>query len=447
MTEDSILGYDLYSSALAEILSEPSLHTPITVGLYAKWGSGKSFLISQLKEEMKSFAKLTNVVNLKIDSFLVLIVFALSLLISIPVFLSDWRLGLPTFVCLSIAMFFFIAFIKFFYEKKEKEWAEKACQRISSQISSLKLLLRILFLNPFTYQKENTLEHKNLRFIFTEYGKISTIGGESALALMISSMYSKMEMQLGVVLTRLCRVFHTKAHSHSKYKRVCCIPTFLIVLVVLMLVLGLTIFFRITGFDVKNYSQTEYAVFVTFLVIIGVAIVLSSLTWSRILLNILRSPGHLIRNAFYVKKKQKFNNEPKNESFVFKLKREVDLIAHTCRTIDAFTHSCTRLVIMIDGLDSFEQSRVLQVLEIIHVLFTKEGDPFLCILAVDPHVLIKGIEGNLTTVFRNGNLNGHDYLRTIIHLPIFLQVDLSKAKAISKTMHGVSKRASSTVRN
>ena len=31
MTEDSILGYDLYSSALAEILSEPSLKTPITV--------------------------------------------------------------------------------------------------------------------------------------------------------------------------------------------------------------------------------------------------------------------------------------------------------------------------------------------------------------------------------------------------------------------------------
>ena len=31
MNDDSILGYDLYSSALAEILSEPSLQTPITV--------------------------------------------------------------------------------------------------------------------------------------------------------------------------------------------------------------------------------------------------------------------------------------------------------------------------------------------------------------------------------------------------------------------------------
>ena len=41
-------GYEVYSSTIADVLSEPSLHTPITLGLYAKWGSGKSFLISKL---------------------------------------------------------------------------------------------------------------------------------------------------------------------------------------------------------------------------------------------------------------------------------------------------------------------------------------------------------------------------------------------------------------
>lgn len=46
---ENMLGYDLYSSALADILSEPSLSTPITVGLYAKWGSGKSFLLNKLR--------------------------------------------------------------------------------------------------------------------------------------------------------------------------------------------------------------------------------------------------------------------------------------------------------------------------------------------------------------------------------------------------------------
>ena len=45
---ESIQGYDLYSGTIADLLSEPSLHTPITIGLYAKWGSGKSILIDKL---------------------------------------------------------------------------------------------------------------------------------------------------------------------------------------------------------------------------------------------------------------------------------------------------------------------------------------------------------------------------------------------------------------
>lgn len=46
--DDAVLGYELYTSTLADVLSEPTLRTPITVGLFAKWGSGKSFLLDQL---------------------------------------------------------------------------------------------------------------------------------------------------------------------------------------------------------------------------------------------------------------------------------------------------------------------------------------------------------------------------------------------------------------
>lgn len=49
---ESQLGYELYSSALADILSSPSLSTPMTVGLYAKWGSGKSFMLNKLKGKL-----------------------------------------------------------------------------------------------------------------------------------------------------------------------------------------------------------------------------------------------------------------------------------------------------------------------------------------------------------------------------------------------------------
>ena len=97
MTEDSILGYDLYSSALSEILSEPSLHLPITVGLYAKWGSGKSFLLSQLKNEMKSFARLTKVIKLDFNLFLVLAITLSILTITSPFFFWEWFYGLILF--------------------------------------------------------------------------------------------------------------------------------------------------------------------------------------------------------------------------------------------------------------------------------------------------------------------------------------------------------------
>ncbi len=110
----------------------------------------------------------------------------------------------------------------------------------------------------------------------------------------------------------------------------------------------------------------------------------------------------------------------------------MDLIACTVRTLDSFTNSCTRLCIIVDGLDSFEQARVVQLIEIVHLLFTSEGDPFINILTVDRHVLIRGIEQNLTSVFQNGAVNSHNYLKNIIHLPVFLNVDLTLMKRFKR---------------
>jgi KAP family P-loop domain len=49
------------------------------------------------------------------------------------------------------------------------------------------------------------------------------------------------------------------------------------------------------------------------------------------------------------------------------------------------------------------------------------GSPFITLLAVDPHIIIKGIEHNLHNHFRESSINGHDYLRTIVQLPFFIQ--------------------------
>lgn len=434
MTEDSILGYDLYSSALAEILSEPCLRTPITVGIYAKWGSGKSFLLSQLKNEMKSFARLTRVVDLKLNLSAVVTIIFINALWTFGFGLWKWFFGLALFLSFSAIALIIVKVCKYAFEKRQQLWAERACENISRQLNRFKLFLRILFLNPAKFKNEQEFDHKNLRFIFTEYGKISTLGGENALAYMIASLNTKIENQMGTAITRLCRVFYHKSHSHSKFRRICCIPSFVLVILVFMLLVGSILFFRIRGFKIKMYTTEEMAVISSILFVIFVSVFGSIFTWFKIILSLLRSPSTRILNVLHNKQDKLANstNESKVESIIFKLKKEVDLLAHTVRTIDSFTHGCTRLVIVIDGLDSCEQSKVIQILEIVHVLFTREDDPYICILAVDPHVLTKGIEGNLNAVLRNGNVNGHDYLRTVIHLPVYLQVDLAKARAISK---------------
>ncbi len=45
------------------------------------------------------------------------------------------------------------------------------------------------------------------------------------------------------------------------------------------------------------------------------------------------------------------------------LKNEVELMARMAKTIDGFTQHQTRLAVVIDGLDSCEQDKVLQMLD------------------------------------------------------------------------------------
>lgn len=45
------------------------------------------------------------------------------------------------------------------------------------------------------------------------------------------------------------------------------------------------------------------------------------------------------------------------------LKTEVELMAKMAKTIDSFTQHQTRLAVVIDGLDSCEQDKVLQMLD------------------------------------------------------------------------------------
>merc|ERR1719347_1710371 len=110
-----------------------------------------------------------------------------------------------------------------------------------------------------------------------------------------------------------------------------------------------------------------------------------------------------------------------SEGYLQAVKREVILLQDMVKSLDAFSGQQSRMIVVVDGLDSVEQRKVLSVLDTVHTLFSDPGSPFIIVLAIDPHVITKAIELNLNQVFSDTSIGGHAYLRNMVHLPFFLQ--------------------------
>jgi len=100
--------YDLYSAALADILSEPTLTPPITVGVYAQWGSGKSFLLKKLADIMNSFVGETGLQVFYLSAFWIfpLIIIAW-IAVLLAIMLSDEKrsIALASFVTTAVVVY------------------------------------------------------------------------------------------------------------------------------------------------------------------------------------------------------------------------------------------------------------------------------------------------------------------------------------------------------
>ncbi|XP_051730050.1 kinase D-interacting substrate of 220 kDa B isoform X5 [Ctenopharyngodon idella] len=421
-SDGDMLGYDLYSSALADILSEPTMQPPICVGLYAQWGSGKSFLLKKLEDEMKTFAG-QQVEPLFQFSWLVVL---LSLLLCGSValvlgFTVDPKLAIA--ISLSILALLYVFFVVvYFGSRREGEswnWAWVISTRLARHIGYLELLLKLMFVNP-PELPEQTTRALPVRFLFTDYNRLSSVGGETSMAEMIATLSDACEREFGFLATRLFRVFKTEeTQGKKKWKKTCCIPSFVIFLFILScLIVGMAL---LAVFKVDGQNQTANAVLVSMASVVGLALLLNCRTWWQVTDSVLNSQRKRLHSA--ANKMHKL----KSEGFMKVLKNEVELMAKMAKTIDGFTQNQTRLVVIIDGLDSCEQDKVLQMLDTVRVLFSK--GPFISIFASDPHIIIKAINQNLNSVLRDSNINGHDYMRNIVHLPVFLNSrGLSSAK-------------------
>ncbi|XP_061901171.1 kinase D-interacting substrate of 220 kDa B isoform X2 [Entelurus aequoreus] len=412
-SDGDMLGYDLYSSALADILSEPTMQPPICVGLYAQWGSGKSFLLKKLEDEMKTFAG-QQIEPLFRLSWLVVF---LSLLVCGSVatvlgFTFDPRLAMAVSLSLLALLYLFFVVV-YFGGRREGDnwnWAWLLSSRLARHVGYLELLLKLMFVNPPELPEQST-RALPVRFLFTDYNRLSSVGGETSMAEMIATLSDACEREFGFLATRLFRVFKTEeTQGKSKWKKTCCVPSFvLFALVMACFVSGMAL---LAIFRVDSENQTVNGMLMALGSVVGVALLLNCRTWWRVSDSVMNSQRKRLHSA------ANRMHRLKSEGFMKVLKNEVELMAKMAKTIDGFTQHQTRLAVVIDGLDSCEQDKVLQMLDTVRVLFSK--GPFISIFASDPHIIIKAINQNLNSVLRDSNINGHDYMRNIVHLPVFL---------------------------
>ncbi|KRF80420.1 kinase D-interacting substrate of 220 kDa isoform X3 [Drosophila virilis] len=414
--EDSegMLGYELYSSALADVLSEPTLTTPITVGLYAKWGSGKSFLLNKLREEMNNFAKQWAEPPAKTGGLLFIVCLHISLLIATIVGLSSWSAlwGVLAAVLFLVLAYILLAAAKYCNYQMDMFWAYSVLHGLDKRISRLRLILQVTFCHPPGPQADS--QPKPVRFHFAEASSASPTG-DGAVAHMLAALLDAIESHYGWLATRLYRAFRPKCLKLDvgwRWRRMCCLPIVLLFeLALVTLVAGIALI--VAYFTHANAEEREQILVAVY--VIAALLVTLICTHLHVLAKVCGS-------LFISHKRQLKRAVRSNENApLTMLGAEVAVLTDMVKCLDAFTNQQSRLVGVIDALDSCDTERILTLLNAVQTLLSAPNRPFVLLISVDPHVIAKAAEANSRRLFTEGGIGGHDFLRNLVHLPVYLQ--------------------------
>lgn len=288
---------------------------------------------------------------------------------------------------------------------------------VTNAVATVKLLCQLVFCVPPcpTATKPNL----PVRFLFTDFSKLTCSGSEAAsLVGMIENLCDVVEKEFGFFVTRLYRVFRSQPSEYdemsmteARWKRCCCcVPTFSIFLVILALGMIGIVFFKVYG---THGGSVITGIEIASASIVGVALLVHLPTLCSILYSLVFSQKKRISVVAT-------QLGLKEEGFIHALKQEVELLTDLVNCVDGFTRHQTRVVILIDGLDNSEQSKVLQLLDSVNLLFTDPDAPFIILMALDPRVIIRAIDQSFSSILRESHISASDYLKSIVQLPFYL---------------------------
>ncbi|KAM3718098.1 Kinase D-interacting substrate of [Dirofilaria immitis] len=420
---DAMLGYDIYSNVLADIVCEPNLTLPLTIGLYAKWGSGKSVLLDKMKGSMRSFSRswldgiqlswswsLVFSVALLIAMFTLMGIAAVAFLRKFYFIVAVGASGLILFI-LWILLYSLI-----YYGNNVKRWNKSLniTRSIAKFLAHMRLLSNVALQHSASSRDKDVISCP-VSFLFADYHRLSSIGGEQALAKIVVTLFEAAENHFGSLPVRLfCALRVAFSHSNKpKTRRVCGVPVTVVVSLFIFSINTALILLALWLYNGMNLQSSYMFGSIPFFLIVAVLALYP--LYLLFVYGFINMPKKRINNAAQRISKLRF------EGFMQKLQHEVDLLANMIRSLDFFTNSQTRLIVVVDGLDNCEQERMVQTLDALELLFCTHADrPFVVTIAVDPHIIISAVNHSMHSALAGTELTGHDYLKNIINMPFYL---------------------------
>lgn len=414
---DDMSQYELYTNSLADILAEPELKLPITVGIFAQWGSGKDFLLHILAKVMGSFVGDEGEVTFNphwgihlrfflLLGWIVAIICGLVSNYSSPNYLLVIpSVVVPIVVIYSILMVFSIwGNGQYLAKDRAKKWAfcNSLARTLSRFDTKLKLISSMLFRTGIV--RTNSDETKAVKFLFADQARLSLGATETSLAEVVGALSKTAEDAFGFLPVRIYRAMKPR-HERNESRTFCCMPVVMIANIFVLDLMALSILLSFSG---KLGIETVKLGLIITGVIGGILFgVIFGHFW-KILKHLFESPySRVMKEATKIQEGGKTSRD--------QLKREVDYLASMVTAFDGFGSHQTRMVVVVNGLDSYKQDDVLKILEVVNTLFTQS--PYIVIFAVDDKIIRKAVDKNRNDTWQ---ISGRDYLQNMIHLPFYM---------------------------
>ena len=413
-TSHQLLGYHLYSASLADFFSEPSLSLPITLGLFARWGSGKSHFLPRLENDMKTFCQPLPVSHQSDKRWIIyLILLAFAAVVVLFGYFAPHGLAIKiTIMGIGLSLFLLPVIIIETIRccARRFEGAHSAIDKIDNYLAYFHLLICITFLRPPSNRGRRTQDLNEalpMRYLFSDRSRIADISEESGVAKLVASLCAEAELEYGFLAFRLLQASLKSNHGRqSIFKLTFCMPTFvhLVLFVLLLLTMGLLLMLDARKYLIASIALGSLALFI---------LLIHFPTIVRVCQSFHRSQYKQARRLA-----EKFNTMPEGK-FVQQLKHNVESLANIVIGIDQFAMRSTRMVVFLDGLDRCEQDKLMKIIELVTILFCYPGMPFIVVYCLDPVSIIKSIEQRITNQSINQNIRSYEYMRTIVHLPFY----------------------------